>query len=65
MAMLTECFFCRKELVVPSADEYVPLEGLEGLEVFEEYREDDFFSLFGEYCCKECYERRILPKIMK
>ncbi len=65
MARLTNCFFCKKELIVPSEDECKPLKDLEDLEVFDEYKKEPLFTLFGEFSCKECYYKRVLPFLIK
>ena len=57
MAELVNCFFCKKEIVIPSADEYVSLQGLDDLEIFDKYKN---VGLLWGYSCKECYYKKII-----
>ena len=65
MAFLTNCFFCGKDFVVPSGDKYFKLEGYEDLKIFDDYKAKmgEFFSLEFEYCCEDCFYKKIMPEM--
>lgn len=67
MAMLTQCFFCKKEIIIPSREETYKLTDydFEDLKVFEKYKNESPYVLIGKYCCKSCFDREILPKILR
>lgn len=67
MAMLTKCFFCEKEIVVPSKEKTYELTDYyyENVKVFENYKKDNPYVIIGKYCCEECFYREILPKIFR
>jgi len=65
--MLKHCFFCKKEIAIPSGEETYKLTDydFEELKVFEKYKNESPYVLIGKYCCKSCFDREILPKIFR
>lgn len=67
MAMLTHCFFCKKQIVIPSGEETYKLTeyDFEDLNVFKKYKKESPLNIIGEYCCQSCFNHEILPKILR
>ncbi len=67
MAMLTYCFFCKKSLIIPSADEAHEITDYDIKEVEElsNYIKEHPYGLIGKYCCEDCFRTKILPHLFK
>lgn len=67
MAMLTYCFFCKKELIIHSAIEAYKIEAsdIEKVDELRRYTKDNPYGLIYNYSCGECYRKKIFPHLFE
>ena len=69
MAMLTQCFFCKRRLVIPSADEAYEITDedkyVKKVEELSRYTKDNLHGSCLGYSCGECFRKKIFPHLFE